>query len=718
MILELKKLRVIAILAYGSLLFVIQALVIRTGMTPNENSIWLYNGLASLLFGSRLLNPYFTPPADAATNAFAAMSSLIAASLVINHETFEYRILVCSIVVCGLILITALIILIARPAYGLAMPGWMRVADQLVRGVGAPNVLFSLMVVECVWFFHRSAPLEVFAILSSIIVLVVLRPIEGVFHLLSLLVADANGVAKSLGVVAAYQSPDVVLVRQSDQSVLVRGATVLVAGTDGTWLLGIALNYVGRDEGNLLRLITTRLPPQLAGFAPKKTDLAVLGGIFALDVPMEQRRDIAVLHWIERLCGIVDSDTSAETLRFEVIDERGLFEGRLVEARIGDHRDVLFQLLDGVTHEDIVQQKNKYGYARATAKKIGRWDGDQRKFKRVDWLPRINAPVFLKEETDFTPNRDYIGHFPKTSFGVSVDVDKAITHNTAILGILGIGKTYLAAELLERAIAKGIKIICLDLTNQYSGLLRDFVDAQSEGARMVALGTAAAAGVNVVNQNGEFGGSRRNFKAAVEAQLKAFVAANNNEKITVINPSQFVVTKQTSKLFAGSAELTTLTPCEIAAIVSDAALVAAQELGMHDSARICLVYEEAHSLVPEWNSVAADGDKQATATSARAILQGRKYGLGCLLITQRTANITKTILNQCNSVFAMRTFDDTGKDFLANYIGAAHASILPSLQERHAVFFGRASSCENPVLLKLNDRADFVQTFRPVADEA
>lgn len=89
---------------------------------------------------------------------------------------------------------------------------------------------------------------------------------------------------------------------------------------------------------------------------------------------------------------------------------------------------------------------------------------------------------------------------------------------------------------------------------------------------------------------------------------------------------------------------------------------------MTDRGSVCLVYEEAHSLVPEWNSVVAEGDKAATARSARAILQGRKYDFGCILITQRTANVTKTILNQCNTIFA-RTFDDTGKEFSSNYIG-------------------------------------------------
>jgi len=62
----------------------------------------------------------------------------------------------------------------------------------------------------------------------------------------------------------------------------------------------------------------------------------------------------------------------------------------------------------------------------------------------------------------------------------------------------------------------------------------------------------------------------------------------------------------------------------------------------------------------------------------------------------------------------MRTFDDTGKDFLSNYIGSEYASILPSMEARHAVLFGKASCCENPVLLRLNDRDAFTAAFREV----
>lgn len=60
----------------------------------------------------------------------------------------------------------------------------------------------------------------------------------------------------------------------------------------------------------------------------------------------------------------------------------------------------------------------------------------------------------------------------------------------------------------------------------------------------------------------------------------------------------------------------------------------------------------------------------------------------------------------------MRTFDDTGKEFLSNYIGRDYAGILPSLEARNAVVFGKASSCENPVLVRLNDRQLFLNAFR------
>ena len=92
----------------------------------------------------------------------------------------------------------------------------------------------------------------------------------------------------------------------------------------------------------------------------------------------------------------------------------------------------------------------------------------------------------------------------------------------------------------------------------------------------------------------------------------------------------------------------------------------------------------------------------------KVILQCRKYGLGSFVIAQRTANISKSILNQCNTIFAMRVFDDTGKQFLENYIGSDYSNLLPTLEERHCVAIGKALKLKQPVILELNDMNEII----------
>ncbi|WP_423605683.1 ATP-binding protein [Sphingomonas sp. MS122] len=707
------KLRAISLIIYLAAMVAVQAFVVDTGVSPNENAIWLYSGIASLLLGSRIVNPYFTPPADTLTNAFAALLALVPALSTVRSWTPDAYVLGAAVGLAVLVAGVSLLVLILRPQPGVEPGAAWRLADRAVKGLGTPNVIFSLLILASVWLFHRDKPIEIFAILGTLFVIVLYRPLES---LASYVVWFLNqpkplGGENVVGTIAAHQSPGIVLVRQVEPKTITRGTPMVISDQHGPAQLGVALNYVGRDEGNLLRVLTVAMPNGLAALNQGVGSTTGDGIAVSITVSDEQKADIRALQWIDRLCGIVDTETSPEYLQFEVINEAGLGEGSLAEVRIGDHQRVIYQVVDGVTRDEVVQQKNKYGYARAKARKIGTWDDEGRRFCPVPWMPRMNAPVFLLEEFEGGPEDDCIGHFPATPYGVRVDPSECVTHNTAILGILGVGKSYLAIELVERMIARGIKVVCLDLTNQYENLLADFVDPAFEEARRAELLAAGEGGV--AHQNKEQGGSRYNFKRTVFRKMREFMAAGDDHFLWVINPAQFRVTKQVSGMYNNTAELAHLTASEITSIFSDAALFVCQELGMTDEARLCLVYEEAHSLVPEWNSVAAEGDKMATATSARAILQGRKYGLGCLLITQRTANVTKTILNQCNTIFAMRTFDDTGKEFLGNYIGSDYAAILPSMQPRHAVVFGKASSCENPVLIRLNDQNAFRARFRP-----
>jgi hypothetical protein len=283
----------------------------------------------------------------------------------------------------------------------------------------------------------------------------------------------------------------------------------------------------------------------------------------------------------------------------------------------------------------------------------------------------------------------------------------------------------LAIELIERMMAEGVKVVCLDLTEQYADELCDYYDTEYEAKCLERLRNAAMKDRDEWQENPEEGGSIRNLKNAFSYDLDDFINNRCGRRLKIYNPSEFVATKQgkapgqanatgEQSGWYRTAPLFSVTPVEVTQIVSECVLdILSAE--MSESAKVCLVYEEAHSLIPEWNSVVTDGDKNATSGSARAILQGRKFGLGCMVITQRTANVTKTILNQCNTIFAMRTFDDTGKGFLGNYIGHDYAESLSSIKERRAVVFGRGSSCDNPVLMEVNDREEFLRTFREAA---
>jgi uncharacterized protein len=125
--------------------------------------------------------------------------------------------------------------------------------------------------------------------------------------------------------------------------------------------------------------------------------------------------------------------------------------------------------------------------------------------------------------------------------------------------------------------------------------------------------------------------------------------------------------------------------------------------GAHILGQLCVVLEEAHTVVPEWNFVAAD-DKGAQALLnqiAQIALQGRKYGVGFMVIAQRTANVSKTVLTQCNTIIAFQQFDKTSSDFLANYMGPAMIDALQNLRPRQAVAVGKAFRNGLPTIFRV-----------------
>lgn len=690
----------------------------------SERGIWFYSALGALLLGNLLVTPFFTKPADAIAYGVTALVAMLAANVwgstsITGFDKFTWSVAVLYVV-----------LVLAAALSGIAMkdssrPFWQKVARScfiLADALGSPRAIFSVVFFFALITYHRSVPREYIIIALAWAVFVGLRPLEGLAALARrwrAIWSIKEGMAR-FGEIVGHEVPDIILVREGAASSANLGDLLLARTDRGGAGIAVALDHVGFADGRWLRAYHLA-HPEAASEAASEAGLvhAIADGeVFMLGDGKDNTppgRDAADAR--ARLLGFVAPDTTVGQLQVELIrSDLPLRQGCLVQVPVSN-KNVLYQVIEGITKEEIIQQKNTRGFVRAKAKKVGSWNAGVRSFDPVPWLPGPNQPVLLVSEQGCPVAKEAIGHFPGTEYPVRIDPHLLVTHNAAILGILGVGKSFLALELVERMIDAGIKVICLDLTTQYSTELSAFMDdsADQQIEELIAVGPG---GKDNVQQNKEEGGSVQEFTAKAREQLEAFLDQDDPRMLQLMNPVQFEVWRQTTNPYQGQAAMASLTPTEVTRIITEMALDILQKQGVTDTARACIVYEEAHSLIPEWNAVASEGDKTATNGTAKAILQGRKFGLGCLVVTQRTANVTKSILNQCNTVFGLRVYDATGMEFLRNYFGEDFSGVLSTLEDRHAVVFGRASSCRDPVLIRLNDRSDFIRVYREPAPTA
>jgi hypothetical protein len=104
---------------------------------------------------------------------------------------------------------------------------------------------------------------------------------------------------------------------------------------------------------------------------------------------------------------------------------------------------------------------------------------------------------------------------------------------------------------------------------------------------------------------------------------------------------------------------------------------------------LLLVLEEAHTYLG-----AEHGGPAATAVK-RIAKEGRKYGVGLMLVSQRPSEIDPTILSQCGTIFAMRLANDRDRGHIT---GAAADNLkglfdmLPVLRTGEAIIVGEAVS--------------------------
>ncbi len=115
---------------------------------------------------------------------------------------------------------------------------------------------------------------------------------------------------------------------------------------------------------------------------------------------------------------------------------------------------------------------------------------------------------------------------------------------------------------------------------------------------------------------------------------------------------------------------------------------------------VLLVCEEAHRYVPNKGEAEYEAAQNAIRRIAK---EGRKYGLGLMLVSQRPSDVESTVLSQCNSWIVMRLTNSSDQEHVSRFLPDSLAGFtkqLSSLARREAIFVGEAASIPAKILIK------------------
>ncbi|MCM3565582.1 ATP-binding protein [Hydrogenophaga intermedia] len=130
-----------------------------------------------------------------------------------------------------------------------------------------------------------------------------------------------------------------------------------------------------------------------------------------------------------------------------------------------------------------------------------------------------------------------------------------------------------------------------------------------------------------------------------------------------------------------------------------------------------LVMEEAHTFIKRYHDDAENQNSAAICCQVfeKIAREGRKFGLGLVLSSQRPSELSPTVLSQCNSYLLHRISNDRDQELVHKLVPDNLRGLLrdlPSLPSRHAILLGWAS--ELPVLVQM---IALPEQHRPKSDD-
>lgn len=620
-----------------------------------DQSVWFQSGLLMVVLGSFFIEKQFTKPVDVVANTVAGIVTLLAVE---HRDHFIFwSLMIWSMV--GLAVIAFLSMAIQTFSTRPAVLRIGRILFSIATFLGSAKRLFSVVLFLAVFSFFQIPSRPALLILIFWAVVITAEPV-GIPNLIDRIIASLRNPKTTVGRLFRVLGANVFQIEVTS-GIRVHDQTLIRINTRGREVVCVPVNAVGLSNKQLITAIA--ISPVNQPFSEELTSLAgeTFAELISTDQLPESLKTSAAIVEHKAILGIVDDNSDIEQLRFRLFSKSELQEGELVKVYFGA-KPVLYQIVNAITASSTTEGDEEK-YITVIAQLVGVWNPADCHFESIGWVAEPGSIVYAESadaviSLDPIPqSRTIIGNLPKSHYPIHVEIDEIVTHHTAILGITGSGKTVLAYQLIKKMVDSGIKVLAFDISGDYA---RDLA------------------------------GTPGLVKLASSGDVNTFLASTNRLGIAEFQPT-------------AGATIVRATAASVQSVLTWAKTNLQSQTGERIKAKVCVVFEEAHSLIPEWNTVSIPGDKDEVNKTSQAILQGRKYGVGALVITQRTANITKTILNQCNTIFALQSFDQTGLEFLKNYIGEGHAHALSTLLKRQVIVFGKASSSRRPVIAKLNE---------------
>jgi hypothetical protein len=648
------------------------------------NHFWFTSGLLLLILLSLIDQPHFSKDSNVFVNAITAGISL----LIVKEIDRDFIFYAFLSIITYLIISSYLLLWLRQKSLGLESK-IIRFISRINREIGKPETLFSSFFIWGAFKQFGTGNNQFNGLLLFWAIFIILnipslaKAVEDLFQ-----IGKDKSNKLALGQIFGVQSKNTFLVRLYDSSERIINTRIFdfvefKYSTDKKIRKGLLLDTYLLNQQQWVKVLSNNEIEKIFDkniFDNHKSDV-----VYRIDKIPEN-------DYLKKFVGIVTENSTINKIRFIYNSKIKISEGQLLEVNIHSQK-ILYQIVEGTTKIEQLEQKNQTGLIIGEAIQLGTWNTEFSRFEQFGWVPEINSPIYLSSSIEEQPNgeNEYtIGYIPNTNYPVIIDKETSITHHTAILGITGSGKSVFTRNQIKQLTSKTTKVIIIDLTGEYRDKINNIsaiITDDNAKKAFDAIELLSKEKAKFQNQwNHELiEAQEKIIKTEFYNSIKLFLEGDETESIFELPD------------ISNSSNVLDYTKWFFLTLFKTAK--AKNSFGK----RVCVVLEEAHTIIPELNAMGVSdfASKASVNTISQIALQGRKYNIGFFVIAQRTANVSKTVLTQCNSIISFQELDKTSSDFLSNYMGQEFVKILPNLKFRQAIAVGKAFKSNVPMIFEV-----------------